>query len=273
MSMRLDKLNLGIIGKPNSGKSTLFNTLLGEYLSPVGDEYGLTKSLYKKEFKHKKYDFVIVDTPGLRRRSKVKEKKEMVRNSEVIRLINNVDAVILLIDSLENITKQDFRLADLVINKYKLLFFIFNKIDIVEDKKKFKSNINKFLKNNYSKHKLINIEFISAKKNISVKSVLEKIITKKKLESIIIQKQKLNKFINYLNKKANYPKINKVEIKPKYIVQTDNKIPKFKVFVNTQKKTPNLFQKYFDNAFREYFKIDGIPIIYEFKNSKNPYVN
>ena len=176
MSMRLDKLNLGIIGKPNSGKSTLFNALLGEYLSPVGDEYGLTKSLYKKEFKHKKYDFVIVDTPGLRRRKKVKEKKEMVRNLEVISLINSVDAVILLIDSLENITKQDFRLADLVINKYKLLFFIFNKIDIVEDKK-FKSNINKFLKNNYSKHKLTNIEFCLQKRIF--KSVLEKIITKK----------------------------------------------------------------------------------------------
>ena len=117
MSMRLDKLNLGIIGKPNSGKSTLFNTLLGEYLSPVGDEYGLTKSLYKKEFKHKKYDFIIVDTPGLRRRSKVKEKKEMVRNLEVIRLINSVDAVILLIDSLENITKQDFRLAEIIFFK------------------------------------------------------------------------------------------------------------------------------------------------------------
>ena len=82
MSMRLDNINLGIIGKPNSGKSTLFNTLLGEYLSPVGDEYGLTKSLYKKEFKHRKYDFVIIDTPGLRRKSKVKEKVQRSSKSK-----------------------------------------------------------------------------------------------------------------------------------------------------------------------------------------------
>ncbi len=271
--MRLDKINLGIIGKPNSGKSTLFNTLLGEYLSPVGEEYGLTKTLYKKEFTYKDYNFIITDTPGLRRKSKVKEKTELVRNSEVIRIINSVDVIILLIDSLENITKQDFRLADLAINKNKILFFIFNKIDIFEDKKKFKIKINKFLKNNYSKYKLINIGFISARMNLGVNNLLVKVISKKKLESIKIHKQNLNKFINFLNKKANYPKINKVEIKPKYIVQTDYKIPKFKVFINTQKKTPNLFKKYFDNAFRYYFKIEGIPIIYEFKSSKNPYIN
>ena len=85
--MNLSKINIGIIGKPNSGKSTLFNTLLGEYISPVGDEYGLTKSLIKQKFTHKNFEFIIVDTPGLRRRSKVKEEHELARNSEVIKII------------------------------------------------------------------------------------------------------------------------------------------------------------------------------------------
>ena len=76
----------------------------------------------------------------------------------------------------------------------------------------------------------------------------------KKLLEIKIHKQRLNKFISYLTKKANFPKLNKIEIKPKYIVQTDDKIPKFKVFINI-KKVPYLFQKYFDNAFRGYFKL------------------
>ena len=125
--MNLSKINIGIIGKPNSGKSTLFNTLLGEYISPVGDEYGLTKSLIKQKFTHKNFEFIIVDTPGLRRRSKVKEDHELARNSEVIKIINNVDVTVLLIDSLEGITRQDFRLADLALSKHKILFFLFNK--------------------------------------------------------------------------------------------------------------------------------------------------
>ena len=120
--MSLDKINLGIIGKPNSGKSTLFNALLGEYLSPVGNEYGLTKTLYKENFLHKSFNFEIVDTPGLRRKSKVTEKNELARNLEVIKIIDNVDIIILLIDSMENITKQDFRLADLAINKINPFF-------------------------------------------------------------------------------------------------------------------------------------------------------
>ena len=273
MFMSLNKVNLGIIGKPNSGKSTLFNTLLGDYISPVGDEYGLTKSLHKKSFVHKNFEFSIVDTPGLRRKNKVTEKFELARNSEVIRIISNVEVVILLIDSLEYITKQDFRLADLAIQKNKVLFFLLNKIDIVGDKKKFQSDLKKFFRSNYSKYKIINIDFISAKKNIRIAGVLNQVIAKKKLLAIKIPKKKLNKFLDYLNKKANYPKVNKVEIKPKYIVQIDFKFPKFKVFINTQKKIPQIFQKYFDNSFRNYFKLNGIPINYEFRNSKNPYVS
>ena len=112
MSLSLNKIQLGIIGKPNSGKSTLFNCLLRREISPVGDEYGLTKNLFKDQFEYKNYKFVIVDTPGLRRRSKVFEKDEMKRNSEVLKLVNSVNVIILLIDSLESITKQDFRHID-----------------------------------------------------------------------------------------------------------------------------------------------------------------
>lgn len=272
MYMSSNKINLGIIGKPNSGKSTLFNSLLGDYISPVGDEYGLTKTLYKKKFLHNNNEFIIFDTPGLRRKSKVTETNELARNSEVIRLINKVEVIILLIDSIESITKQDFRLADIVIEKNKVLFIVFNKIDIIQDKKNFELYLKKYLKNNYSKNKCINLGFISAKKNTRISNVLREIILKKELISIKINKQKLNKFINYLNNKSSLPRFNKIEIKPKYIVQLENKIPKFKIFINIQKKPPQLFQKFFDNSFRSYFKLDGVPILYDFKTSKNPYI-
>jgi small GTP-binding protein domain len=117
MSIKLNNINIGIIGKPNSGKSTLFNCLLKKNISPVGDEYGLTKKLYREKFTFNDQNFTIVDTPGLRRRSKVIERTEIDRNLEVIKLIKNIDTIILLIDSLENITKQDFKLADLVIKE------------------------------------------------------------------------------------------------------------------------------------------------------------
>tara|TARA_B100001248_G_scaffold254855_1_gene233752 strand:+ start:470 stop:1285 length:816 start_codon:yes stop_codon:yes gene_type:complete len=270
--MSSSKINIGIIGKPNSGKSTLFNTLLGENISPVGDEYGLTKTLYKNKFNHKDHEFIIFDTPGLRRKSRISEKDELIRNLEVIKILKNVEIILLLIDSLEGITKQDFRLADLVINKNKIIFFIFNKIDTIDDKRKFRTQLKKFLKNNYSKHNLINIDFISAKNKFRIDNVLSEVVLKKKLLSIKIPKHKLNKYLDYLNKKDTFPKIKKREIRPKYIVQTNHKIPTFKIFINTQTKAPQIFERYFDNAFRSYFKLNGIPLIYDFQKSKNPYI-
>ncbi len=273
MFTSLTEINLSIIGKPNSGKSTLFNSLLKDKVSPVGSEYGLTKKIYKESFTYKKTNFVIVDTPGLRRRSKVIEVAEVKRNSSVIKLINNIDVIVLLIDSFENITKQDFRLADLSISKKKIVFFLFNKIDLIEDKINFKKKINKFLQNNYDKYKMINIEFISAKYNIKVTNVLKEIVNKKKLVSKKINKSDLNKFIRYLVKKGTLPRVNNVEIKPKFLVQIDSNIPKFKVFINSKKNASNMFRRYFDNAFRDFFRLRGIPISYEFISSKNPYSN
>ena len=273
MSLRLNNIYLSIIGKPNSGKSTLFNLLLGKNISPVGDEYGLTKILYEEKFKYKEYNFIIVDTPGLRRRNKVIEENEKSRNAQVLKLMDKVDVIILLIDSKENLTKQDFRLADLSINRNKMLFFIFNKFDTIENKKEFKRNIKKFLTNSYSKYKMVNIDFISAKYNKKISNVLNNIIKKDNLLSVQIQKTKLNKFLKDLDKKSSYPKIGKISVKPKYIVQLKNKLPNFKVFINTKNKIPSIFQRYFDNEFRKYFKLDGIPIKYEFISSKNPYTN
>ena len=268
-----NSIKLCLIGKPNSGKSTLFNTLIDSNISPVGDEYGLTKILYQNKFKFKNYEFNIIDTPGLRRKSKIYQKDEQKRNLEVIKLISSVDVLILLIDAVENITKQDFRLADHCINKNKIIFFLFNKIDVINEKIEFKNKIKKYLKNNYSKSKMINIDFISAKKNIRITNVLLEITKKRELMSTIIKKVKLKKFILYLAKQAKYPRVKNIEIKPKYIVQLTNKVPTFKVFINSNKKAPQIFQKFFENAFRKFFKLEGIPIILKYESSKNPYIH
>ncbi len=271
MSSILNKINLCIIGKPNSGKSTLFNCLLGNSISPVGEEYGLTKKLFKNKFTSYSHDFTIFDTPGLRRKSKIDDLDEKERNKEVIKLIDRVDVVILLIDSVENITKQDFRLAEIAITKKRILFFLFNKMDLIDEVNKFKTKIDKYLSNNYSQYQMINTDFISAEKNIRIKNFIKEIIKKNKLVHIEITKANLNKFLNYLNKLSKYPKIKKREIKPKYIVQLKASSPLFKVFINSKKKAPLIFQRFFDNSFRDYFKIKGVPISYKFISSSNPY--
>ena len=145
------------------------------------------------------------------------------------------------------------------------------KIDLIDEGRKFKSKIEKYLSNNYSQYQMINTDFISAKKNIRIKNFIKQIINKNKLTNIEISKKNLNKFLNYLNKQSKYPKIKKKEIKPKYIVQIKTGSPLFKVFINSKKKAPLIFQRFFDNAFRDFFKIKGVPISYQFISSNNPY--
>ena len=264
-------INFIIVGKPNSGKSTLFNNLLKEEISPTGDEYGLTKTLFTNQFNYKTKTFIIHDTPGLRRKNKIYNRDEELRNHKVLKLINKIDAALLLIDSTENFTKQDFRIADLVIKKKKILFILFNKFDLVEDQKTFKKDISHFLETNYSQHNEINVDYISAISDNNINKVLDNIVNKNLLSSKRIKKNDLNRFLDALQKENKLPRVKSIEIKPKYIVQTDDNIPTFKVFINSKNKAPKIFTRFFEKQFRKNFSLLGVPLKISFISSMNPY--
>ena len=273
LNLNKHKINFVIIGKPNSGKSTLFNKLLKKDISPTGETYGLTKQLFTQQFKFKNIDFVIHDTPGLRRRSKIIDKDEESRNKEVVKLLDKIDLAILLIDCKENITRQDFKIADTILRRKKLLFFVFNKIDILDNKNNFKKKIKEFLNFRYSQSNEINIFFISALSGDKIKALLNEMINKYNLCSFKIKKTQLNNFIKKISKDSKLPKIKNIQIKPKYIVQINSNIPRFKIFINSKKKAPSLFIRYFDNEFRKYFSLNGVPINMKFISSDNPYAD
>tara|TARA_B100000886_G_scaffold339143_1_gene303728 strand:+ start:2745 stop:3587 length:843 start_codon:yes stop_codon:yes gene_type:complete len=271
MSLISDKINLLIVGKPNSGKSTLFNHLCGEYISPTGEEYGLTKKKYSSEFQFANYIFNINDTPGLRRKNKISDKDEEIRNKKTLSTLRKVDVVLLLIDSVENITRQDFRLLDNAINKKKIIFTIFTKFDLVDEKKSYRKKTLKYLSNNFSNHNEINIEFISVHNKLNINKLLKKIIEKINLLHIRLPKKDIKIFTNKLLKENKFPKQKGVSIKSKYVVQTDLTFPSFKIFLNTNKKVNQNYINYFTKQFRNYFNLTGIPLDLIFMRSKNPY--
>ncbi len=271
MPLKLNKINLLILGKPNSGKSTLFNYLCKNELSPTGDEYGLTKKNYSSEFEFDNHIFVINDTPGLRRKNKISDKDEEVRNKKTLSILRKVDVVLLLIDSIENITRQDFRLLDNAIQKKKIIFTVFTKFDLVDDKKNYRKNILINLKNNFSNYYEINVEFISVHNRLNINKLLKIIIEKINLLSKRIPKKDIKKFTNKLLKENRFPKQKGVSIKSKYVVQTDQAFPSFKIFLNTNKKVSQNYVNFFTKEFRDYFNLLGVPLNLTFMRSKNPY--
>ena len=271
MPLKLNKINLLILGKPNSGKSTLFNYLCKNELSPTGNEYGLTKKNYSSEFEFNNHIFVINDTPGLRRKNKISDKDEEIRNKKTLSILRKVDVVLLLIDSIENITRQDFRLLDNAIHKKKIIFSVFTKFDLVDDKKNYRKNTLNYFNNNFSNHNEINIEFISVHNRLNINKLLKMIIEKINLLPIRIPKKNIKKFTNKLLKENRFPKQKGVSIKSKYVVQTDLKFPSFKIFLNTNKKVSQNYINFFTKEFREYFNLIGVPLNLTFMRSKNPY--
>ena len=271
MPLKLNKINLLILGKPNSGKSTLFNYLCKNELSPTGDEYGLTKKNYSSEFEFDNHIFVINDTPGLRRKNKISNKDEELRNKRTLSILRKVDVVLLLIDSIENITRQDFRLLDNAIQKKKIIFTVFTKFDLVDDKKNYRKNILINLRNNFSYYNEINVEFISVHNRLNINKLLKIIIEKINLLPKRIPKKDIKKFTNKLLKENRFPKQKGVSIKSKYVVQTDQAFPSFKIFLNTNKKVSQNYVNFFTKEFRDYFNLIGVPLNLTFMRSKNPF--
>ena len=271
MSIESNKINLLILGKPNSGKSTLFNFLCKDELSPTGDEYGLTKKNYSSEFEFDNHIFIINDTPGLRRKNKISDQDEETRNKKTLSILRKVDVVLLLIDSIENITRQDFRLLDNAINKKKIIFIVFTKFDLVNDKKNYRKNTLNYLSNNFSNHNEINVEFISVHNKLNVNKLLKIVIEKIYLLPIRIPKKDIKKFTNKLLRENRFPKQKGVSIKSKYVVQTDLAFPSFKIFLNTNKRVSQNYINFFTKEFRDYFNLIGVPLNLTFMRSKNPY--
>ena len=185
--------------------------------------------------------------------------------------MRKVDVVLLLIDSIENITRQDFRLLDNAIQKKKIIFTVFTKFDLVDDKKNYRKNILINLRNNFSNYNEINVEFISVYNRLNINKLLKIIIEKINLLPKRIPKKDIKKFTNKLLKENRFPKQKGVSIKSKYVVQTDQAFPSFKIFLNTNKKVSQNYVNFFTKEFRDYFNLIGVPLNLTFMRSKNPY--
>ena len=268
----MKNINFLIVGKPNSGKSTFYNTLNNKYLSPTGPESGLTKDIFKNEVSILDTNFIFFDTPGLRRKNKINDKEEAKLTYDVINLIDKIDVVFLLVDATESLTKQDLKIAEIVIKRRKILFVVFNKIDLIDDIDKFQKDQRYYFLESYSPANTINLKFISALSIDSIERILKTVIRTCRIKSTKISTPKLNTFVRDILKNQKFPKVNKIEVKPKYMVQTDDNYPRFKIFINSSKKVPQSYKRFYENILRKKFSLVGIPIQLDFIVSKNPYV-
>ena len=265
--------SLAILGKPNVGKSTFLNTILGYERSSTNSIAGTTSDYVSDQFYYRKKLFKIFDTAGIGRKANVKKKSinfYSIKKSFV--KIAKVDVAIILIDSKEGLDKQDKRIINMVTDKAKSIVLVFNKIDLIKNKKTFQSEIFKQLEYTLGQIKNIKLFFISAfnKKDISkILSYLHNYITE---FNYVISTSKLNTWLKNITKEIQHPLIENKKINFKYAVQIKEKPVTIQIFCNFSSKLKNNYKSYLINNFNQTFKILNQKTKFIFSSSKNPYV-
>ena len=261
-----DLINLAIVGMPNVGKSSLMNYILDENKSIVTNIAGTTRDSVDSYIKYFKNDIRIIDTAGLRKKSKIDDSIEFYSNIRTFKVIDECDVVSVLVDVGKGFDNQDKNIIRHVIDKGKGLIIIINKWDLVDEKE---TNTMRDLKEDiiydYPNIKHFPIKFISIKNNFRVGEVLRNMLEVYNKRKSKIATSKLNIILESIIRHYSPPAVKGKEIKLKYITQVSTQPPLFVIFTNHPDLIPESYKRYVENKVREECDFFGVPILFSYR--------
>ena len=266
------KIRLAIVGRPNSGKSTLINTLLGKNIVLTGNQPGVTRDSVMLDFIWDDTNIQLIDTAGIRKKSKVTDKIEKLSVESTIDSVKYAQIVILLLDCNEALSRQDLSIAGHVIEEGRVLIIAANKWDLVVNREDVRIALRKKLNRALSQLRGVHLVEISALNKKGINRLMEEAMSVYKKWNIKISTSKLNKWLNIIQQINPPPLKSGRVIKIKYCTQTSIRPPTFTFFSNLNGDFNESYQRYLLNNMRDEFNLQGIPLRFIFKNSKNPYI-
>ena len=263
-------IKVAVIGKPNVGKSSLINKILGEDRVIVSDIAGTTRDAVDTAFENEKGKFIFIDTAGIRRKSKVTENIEKLSVMRTILAIERADVCLLMIDANEGITEQDTKIAGEAHEAGKGIIIVVNKWDEIE---KETGTLEKYQKEIYSRLSYLTyapIIFISAKTGQRVDKLFDMIVNVANQNAMRVSTSVLNDVINEAIAVVQPPTDKGKRLKIFYGTQASTKPPTFVIFVNDKELFHFSYERYLVNQFRTNFGLKGTPvrIIVREKNDK-----
>ncbi|MCK9254158.1 MAG: ribosome biogenesis GTPase Der [Bacteroidales bacterium] len=254
-----------IVGRPNVGKSSLTNVLIGEERNIVTDIPGTTRDAINTRYNKFGFDFMLVDTAGLRKKSKVSEDLEFYSVMRSIRAIENSDLCLLMIDATQGFEAQDQNILNLIRKNKKGIVILVNKWDLIEKSTNTLKEYQKSIMEKIAPFNDIPILFISALTKQRIHKVIETALTVYENRKQRIPTAKLNEIMLQAIEDFSPPSIKGKYIKIKYVTQLPTPTPVFAFFANLPQYIKEPYKRYLENKLRENFNFTGVPIVLVFR--------
>jgi GTPase len=264
-------LQLAIIGRPNVGKSTLVNRLLGEERVLTGPEAGITRDAIAVLWQWRSRRVRLFDTAGLRRRAKVESKLEKLSVADTLRAIRFAEVVVLVMDGTQGLEKRDLTIAELVEDEGRAVVLAVNKWDLVTDKSATLRDLRDRLQ--VSMPQLAGLRFVtlSARTGAGVAKLMPAVMETYAAWNKHIATPRLNRWLAGVQARHPPPLVHGRRLKLRYMTQANVRPPTFALFASKPAELPETYRRYLVNLLREDFDLPGVPIRMMLRKGDNPY--
>ena len=267
-----NQFSIAIFGKPNAGKSTLANSLLGFERIKTSSIAGTTSDFVEDNYTFRNNNFKILDTAGIFKKNKINNKSinfEAIRKT--LKIITKIDLSIMLIDSNDGFDSQIKKILNMLISQSKSIIIIFNKMDTIKDKNTFMKETKLIVKETYSQSKNLSIIFLSAKNNVNIDKLKYTLFVKSKKIVKKISTSKLNACLKKYSSEKPHPLVNGKVVNFKYAVQVSTSPLTIKIFSNYSKEIKKNYKTYLVNKIIKTFNIVDTNLNLIFSTTRNPF--
>jgi GTPase len=264
-------IRIAVIGRPNAGKSTLVNRLIGEDRMLTGPEAGITRDAIGVEWAFEGRRVRLIDTAGLRRKAKVEEGLEHLSTRDTLRTITFAEVVLLVMDATHPFETQDLTIADLVEREGRALVFVLAKWDLVETPQTTLAALHEEAERMLPQLRGAPLVALSAETGAGLNRLMPAVLEAHGHWSTKIKTRDLNDWLHMAVERHPPPAVNGLRVRPKYMAQTKARPPTFVLFASRADRLPDSYRRYLVNSLRHSFDLPGVPIRITVKSGSNPY--